>query len=149
MLGDVNKLFVFKSLLLLPQVNFAPQNLNFHWRWRWWDQIQAIFLNLIYFTLHCIEQEYWSVLLIILSCQYMSYLNVKFNSSLRRINVTLNINAWEINCVHFYVSGTVLRAATSTSGFWQSWNPQCSNFEGALSFSIFTSHPNALSSHPR
>ena len=22
---------------------------NFHWRWRWWDQIKAIFLNLFYF----------------------------------------------------------------------------------------------------
>ena len=25
-------------------------NLNFHWRWRWWDRIQAIFFNLFYFT---------------------------------------------------------------------------------------------------
>ena len=25
------------------------QNLNFHWRQRWWDQIQIIFLNLFYF----------------------------------------------------------------------------------------------------
>ena len=24
---------------LLPQVNFATNNLNFYWRWRWWDQI--------------------------------------------------------------------------------------------------------------
>ena len=24
-------------------------NLNFHWRWGWWDWIQAIFLNLFYF----------------------------------------------------------------------------------------------------
>ena len=28
---------------LLPQVNFPTNNLNFHWRW--WDWIQAIFLN--------------------------------------------------------------------------------------------------------
>jgi hypothetical protein len=28
---------------LLPQVNFPANNLNFHWRWKWWDQIQAIF----------------------------------------------------------------------------------------------------------
>ena len=34
---------------LLPQVNFPTNNLNFHWRWRWWDRIQAIFLNLFYF----------------------------------------------------------------------------------------------------
>ena len=44
-----------KSLLtspnnVLPQVNFPANNLNFHWRQRWWDRIQAIFLNLFYFT---------------------------------------------------------------------------------------------------
>ena len=32
---------------LLPQVNFPANNFNFHWRW--WDRIQAIFLNLFYF----------------------------------------------------------------------------------------------------
>ena len=36
---------------LLPQVNFTANNLNFHWRWRWLDPIQAIFLNLFYFML--------------------------------------------------------------------------------------------------
>ena len=34
---------------LLPQKNFPANNLNFHWSWRWWDRIQAIFLNLFYF----------------------------------------------------------------------------------------------------
>ena len=29
-------------------------NLNFYWRWRWWDQIQAIFLNLFYF-IYCMQ----------------------------------------------------------------------------------------------
>ena len=28
---------------VLHQVNFPVNNLNFHWRWRWWDQIQATF----------------------------------------------------------------------------------------------------------
>ena len=32
------------------QVNFPTNNLDFHWRWRWWDRIQAIFLNLFYFN---------------------------------------------------------------------------------------------------
>ena len=32
---------------LLPQVYFPTNNLNFHWRW--WDWIQAFFLNLFYF----------------------------------------------------------------------------------------------------
>ena len=36
---------------LLPQVNFPTKNLNFHWRWRWWDQIKAVFLNLFYFSM--------------------------------------------------------------------------------------------------
>ena len=29
---------------------FPVNNLIFHWRWSWWDQIQAIFLNLFYFS---------------------------------------------------------------------------------------------------
>ena len=29
---------------------YPAHNLNFHWRWRWWDRIQAIYLNLFYFT---------------------------------------------------------------------------------------------------
>ena len=33
---------------LLPQVNVPANNLTF--RWSWWDQIQAIFLNLFYFN---------------------------------------------------------------------------------------------------
>ena len=46
-----------KSLLTSPSnvlsyyLKFPVNNLNFHWRWRWWDQIQAIFLNLFYFNL--------------------------------------------------------------------------------------------------
>ena len=32
---------------------FPPTNLNFHWRWRWWNQIQAIFSNLFYFKSTC------------------------------------------------------------------------------------------------
>ena len=34
---------------LLSQVNFPAKNLNFYWRWRWCNQIQAIFLNIFYF----------------------------------------------------------------------------------------------------
>ena len=37
---------------LLHQVNFPANNLNLYWSWRWWDQIQAIFLNLFYFTFY-------------------------------------------------------------------------------------------------
>ena len=53
LLGIVNKLFVFKSLWQHPTMfclyTFPAHNLNFHWRWRWWDRIKAIFLNLFYF----------------------------------------------------------------------------------------------------
>ena len=45
-----NKKFVDisqKCFALLPPVTFPAHNLNFHWRW--WDRIQAIFLNLFYF----------------------------------------------------------------------------------------------------
>ena len=35
---------------LFPQVTFPANNLDFHWIWRWLDQIQAIFLNLFYFN---------------------------------------------------------------------------------------------------
>ena len=51
-----NKKFVYitqQCFALLPQVNFPDNNLNFHWRWRWWDQIQAIFLNFFYFIQKC------------------------------------------------------------------------------------------------
>ena len=48
-----NKKFVHMTqqyFALLPQVNFPANNLNFHWRRRWRDQIQAIFLNIFYFN---------------------------------------------------------------------------------------------------
>ena len=32
-----------------PQANFPANDLDFHWRWMWWDQNQATFLNLLYF----------------------------------------------------------------------------------------------------
>ena len=49
LLGIVNKLVVFKSLLTTPsnvlplhlKQTFLANNLNFHWRW--WNQIQATF----------------------------------------------------------------------------------------------------------
>ena len=54
LLGVVNKIFVFKCLLTRPgnvafttQANFPANNLKFHWGWRWWDQIQAIFFTLL------------------------------------------------------------------------------------------------------
>jgi hypothetical protein len=37
-----------------PQANFPVHNLNFHWRWRWWDQnlLKSFLLNLVSTTLH-------------------------------------------------------------------------------------------------
>ena len=37
-----------QCLALIPQVNFPTNNLNFHWRWRWWDQIQAMSTNFLF-----------------------------------------------------------------------------------------------------
>ena len=53
MLGDV-----FKSLMTMPcnvlplhlKQTFPPIILHIHWRWKWWDWIKAILLNLFYFT---------------------------------------------------------------------------------------------------
>ena len=42
---------------ITPQANFLANNFNFHWRWRWWDQIQAIFSNLFYFTVEATDCE--------------------------------------------------------------------------------------------
>ena len=38
---------------LINSSKLSANNLNFHWRRRWWDRIQAIFLNLIYSTWDC------------------------------------------------------------------------------------------------
>ena len=51
---------------LLPQKNFSAKNLNFHWRWKWCDRIQAIFLNLFYFTIK--DEEYLQMSTTILDC---------------------------------------------------------------------------------
>ena len=67
LLGVANKLLKTKILLtspsnvfLLPQLNFHTNNLNFYWRWRWWDWIQAILLNFWYFAWYlylCVHQR--------------------------------------------------------------------------------------------
>ena len=55
LLGIVNKLLKTKSLTTSPSNvtsrNFPTHNLNFDWWSRWWDWIQAIFLNLFYFKM--------------------------------------------------------------------------------------------------
>ena len=64
LLGVVDKLKKFVDITqqcfaLLPRVNFPGNNLNFYWRCRWWDRIQAIFLNLFYFNPD--EAKLWSI----------------------------------------------------------------------------------------
>ena len=59
LLGIVKKLFFDNTqqcFALLPQANFPTNNLNFHWRWRCRDWIQAIFLNIFYFTPYWVQQ---------------------------------------------------------------------------------------------
>ena len=59
LLGVVKKHLKTKSLLTSPSnvlpFHFPVDNLNCHWRWRWWDRIQAIFLNLFYFTQYSVK----------------------------------------------------------------------------------------------
>ena len=40
---DINQ----QCFALLTQVNFSAKNLNFHWRWSWWDRIQASFKKIL------------------------------------------------------------------------------------------------------
>ena len=63
LLGDVNKLFVFNSLLTMSS-NVLPYCLKWTFPpiiWRWWDQIQAIFLKLFYFIHDFLKKlfSYW------------------------------------------------------------------------------------------
>ena len=49
-----NKKFVDPAMFCLitwSKIYCQCNDLNFHWRWRWWDRIQAIFLNIFYFNL--------------------------------------------------------------------------------------------------
>ena len=39
---------ITQQCFALLQVNFPANNLNFDWRWRWWNRIKAIFLNLLF-----------------------------------------------------------------------------------------------------
>ena len=60
-----NKKFVDYSLqcfVFTNQANFPPLNLNFHSRWKWWDWIQDIFLNLFYIK-DKIEKNEWLILI--------------------------------------------------------------------------------------
>ena len=41
-----------QTFCFTPRANFPAHNLNFHWKWRWWDWIQATFWNLFYFLLY-------------------------------------------------------------------------------------------------
>ena len=73
LLGIVNKLLYSKVCWQHPAMfclyTFPTHNLNFHWRWRWWDRIQAIFLNIFYFTTYLrhsleilmLQSWHWSV----------------------------------------------------------------------------------------
>ena len=40
----------YMNFTFTPQANFPAHNLNFHWKWRWCDQIQATFKSIFYFN---------------------------------------------------------------------------------------------------
>ena len=65
LLGVVNKLMKVKKIVDNAQQYFAfpAHNSNFHWRRRWWDQTQIIFLNLFYFiTCGNLSEKYFAFL---------------------------------------------------------------------------------------
>ena len=69
-LGIVNKLLVFKSFLTtsINVFTFPTHYLNSYWMWRWWDQIQAIFLNLfLLYTLHHILYSGFVILVLVVN----------------------------------------------------------------------------------
>ena len=86
---------------LLPQVNFPAKNLNFHWVRRWWDRIQAIFLNLFDFTYiiflqitHPDENQFDSVLLwleSLLEAHYSTFVVAKDENSTAILQETLDL----------------------------------------------------------
>ena len=81
-------------IALLPQVNFPTNNLNFHWRWRWWDLIQAIFLNLFYFI--NMKESLWTHLKIyFVNCKISKYL-YDFLKVVSRSNWDIT---WTLPCV--------------------------------------------------
>ena len=56
LLGIVNKLWKQKVcwhhpaiFRLITSSKLSRHDMNFKWRWRWWDQIQTTFLNLFYY----------------------------------------------------------------------------------------------------
>ena len=78
---------------LLPQVNFPANNLSFHWRWRWWDRIQAIFLNLFYFTTLTFESGKWQNFPLLRSYYWFSIGTV---FSLPRCPLSGEAELWEL-----------------------------------------------------
>ena len=62
-MGIVNKILYSKVCWQHPAMiclyTFPAHNLNFHWRWKWWDRIQASFF--IYFLLY-LPQVWWKTL---------------------------------------------------------------------------------------
>ena len=109
LLGIVNKLLKFVDITqqcfaLLPQVNLPANNLNCHWRWRWLDQIQAIFLNLSYFKSFYPELQYWlahEVYEVIINCSFnwygfLFYMLLLFKSN----SWTFYVFLWNVLCCY-------------------------------------------------
>ena len=44
---------------LITSSNFPATKWNFHWRWRWWDRIKAIFLDIFYFQFFPLLKLQW------------------------------------------------------------------------------------------
>ena len=118
LLGVVNKLLKKKfvdntkqSFALLPQLNFPTNNLNFHWRWRWWDQIQAIFLNLLYFR-HFHNE---SLAFTDLACVWLTLSNL--GGILRSTKVKIKSLSYA-DSIDFMNDNQILQHNTCAMGIW-------------------------------
>ena len=127
-----NKKFVDitqQCFALLPQVNFPANNLNFQWKWRWWDRIQAIFsnhqisnqmqvkmnygnLDLIYYIGKIAHVFDWVIILILIT--FFSYFAVFFNIWKRKTN---QLQTWIRNLMELDEHQSLLELSLKASQF--------------------------------
>ena len=95
---------------LLPQVNSPASNLNFHWRW--WDRIQAIFLNLFYFILNKICTKHGNQIsnqMLLLLFNWQNYWYTQLWTYLQIYN---SLNCWNKWCNHCSISQNKIKHET-------------------------------------
>ena len=70
---------------LCTSSTLSTHNLNFHWGWRWWDQIQATFKKIFYFTKITFKNyktdQFYSIVNCLWQFDYGTSRNANFNGS--------------------------------------------------------------------